>query len=445
MKRALLAAIVAASSIAHADAPQRPPHRALPDYDGREAPSPSALDIAAWIPRIVLFPARIVVDYGVRKPIGFVVSRAENSKGFRKFMRRFFQEVEESNVLIFPVALVDFGFNNSVGARVIFRRGVLVPKSDVTLRLGFGGPDMWRADVTTKSRLGAARARLNVGANQRPDYTFFGIGSYSQPDSQSRYTARRAGATASVGGAITGVGELAMHVGLVDVDFQSSRFNGDPSIEDSVMSGRIGAIPPGYGDGFRAARVGGRLTLDTRYEEGRRATSGARLDINVERVADVEHGGEWTRFDLLVGAGLLLDPVAERKLDVRLGVQHVRPDEDGDVPFSELPSLAGNEWLRGLPGGRIHDVSAAAFIMDYHWPVAAWLDAHAHLGAGNVYASGLSGFSLASLRGSFGGALTIAGLSERQIGVFYAWGTEPLGQGIDVSSSRFILEYSGDY
>ncbi|HEY5950148.1 MAG TPA: hypothetical protein VIV40_31850, partial [Kofleriaceae bacterium] len=91
-----------------------------------------------------------------------------------------------------------------------------------------------------------------------------------------------------------------------------------------------------------------------------------------------------------------------------------------------------------------HD-SAAAFLVEYDWPIAAWLDAHAHVGAGNVFDDHFSGFSLGRLRGSFGGALTIAGLNERQLGVSLAFGTEPLGGGFDVTSYRLILEYSSDY
>jgi hypothetical protein len=171
-----------------------------------------------------------------------------------------------------------------------------------------------------------------------------------------------------------------------------------------------------------------------------------RFDAGIDRVYNTTSDVAWTKLELVLGAGVLLDPVGERKLDVRIGVEFIEPDHDTDViPFLELPTIAGGSWLRGLPSGRIYDDSAAAFLVDYHWPVAAWLDAHAHFGVGNVFADQLDGFSLGRLRSSFGGALTIAGLSDRQIGVSLHYGTEPLGAGFDVTSSRLILEYSGDY
>jgi hypothetical protein len=170
------------------------------------------------------------------------------------------------------------------------------------------------------------------------------------------------------------------------------------------------------------------------------------LDVGVDRVYNTTTEVAWTKLEFVLGGSVLLDPVAERKLDVRLGVELIEPDHDMDViPFPELPTIAGGNWLRGLSPGRIYGESAAAFLLDYNWPLAAWLDAHANLGAGNVFDDQLDGFSLGRLRGSFGGSLTIAGLSERQIGASLHFGTEPFSEGFDVTNYRLILEYSGDY
>ena len=445
MKRALVVlAIAACAAPAFAD-PKPPPRRDVPDYDGREGPPPTASDVLLWIPRGVLFPVRLVVDYGVRRPFGFVVRKAEHSKGFRRFLADFFREVENANPLIFPVVLVDFGFQPSVGARVLWRRGYLVPKSDVTLRAGTGGTDWWRADVGIKTKVDALRSTVLVGANNRPDYVFYGIGRDAPPDAKARYAARKLFARGSIGGAMKGIGEALLHFGVADNELTSSTYNGDASIEEQVGAGRIAELPVGYESDYRTARIGARITLDTRFD-GKRARSGARFDGSVERVFDLTQETTWTRLELMIGGGLLLDRVAERKLDVRLGVEIVEPDHDTTaIPFLELATISGAPWLRGLPQGRLYGASAAAFLVDYHWPIAAWLDAHAHLGAGNVFDSELGGFALRHLRGSFGGALTIAGLSERQIGMSLHFGTEPLGDGVDVTSTRFILEYSGDY
>jgi hypothetical protein len=436
-------AIVLASALAHADEP--PPRRAVPDYDGREPPPTTPGDVLRWIPRAGLLPARLIVDYGVRRPFGYVVQKAEHSKGLRRFMRALFRKVEDANPLIFPVVLVDFGFQPSVGARVIWRRGYLVPKSDVTARVGTGGLDWWRADIGVKTKIGALRSTAIVGANDRPDYVFYGVGRDVPATAKARYAARKLFARGSIGGHMQGIGDALLSFAVTDNELSSSTYGGGPSIEEQVAAGRIAALPVGYEQDYRTLRAGTRITLDTRFD-GKRARSGARFDGAVERVLDLTEEASWTRVELMVGAGLLLDPVAERKLDVRLGVEFVEPDRDAtQIPFLELATLSGAPWLRGLPGGRLYGASAAAFLVDYHWPIAAWLDAHAHFGAGNVFDPGLGGFALRHLRGSFGGALTIAGLTERQIGVSLHFGTEPLGDGLDVSSTRFLLEYSSDY
>jgi hypothetical protein len=424
---------------------KRPPDRAVPDYDGRGGEPTTALDVVLWIPRIVLFPVRLVVDYGVRRPIGFVVRKAEHSKSFRKFVANLFREVENANPLIYPVVLVDFGFKPSVGVRAIWRRGYLVPKSDVTLRAGTGGTDYWRADLGIKSKIEALRTTAIVGANDRPDYVFYGIGRDTPPEAKARYASRRLFARGSVGGHVQGIGDALLTFGIGDNELTSSTYSGDPSIEEQVAAGRIAALPIGYESDYKTARIGTRITLDSRFD-GKRARSGVRFDGAVERVLDLTEDTQWTRVELMLGAGLLLDPVHERKLDVRLGFELVEPDDDStQIPFLELATISGAPWLRGLPAGRLYGSTAAAFLVDYHWPLAAWLDAHAHLGAGNVFDSELSGFALRHLRGSFGGALTIAGLTERQIGVSLHFGTEPLGDGFDVSSTRIVLEYSSDY
>lgn len=442
---AALALVLGPHALAEDRAAKPPPRREVPDYDGREDAPGTFGDGLLWIPRVVLFVPRVVVDYGVRRPIGFVVQKAEHSKGFKRFLQNLFREVENANPLIYPVALVDFGFKPSAGVRIVWRRGYLVPKSDVTVRIGTGGTDWWRLDGGIKTKLDALRTSLSAGVNERPDYVFYGIGRDTPDEAKARYAARKYFARGSIGGHVKDVGDAMLGFAVTDNELFSSNYGDEPSIEDQVAAGRIPALPTGYEQDYKTARVGARVTLDSRVDN-KRVRSGARFDGAIERVFDLTNETSWTRLELMVGGGLLLDPVAERKLDIRLGVEIVEPDHDStQIPFLELATISGAPWLRGLPTGRVYGASAAAFLVDYHWPLAAWLDAHANLGAGNVFDSELSGFALRHLRGSFGGALTIAGLTERQIGISLHFGTEPLGDGVDVTSSRFILEYSGDY
>jgi hypothetical protein len=422
-----------------------PPKRAVPDYDGR-APAPSTTGAKlAWIPRVILFPFRLVADFVLRRPIGWAISRAEHSKGFRRFIRSLFHEYEHGSPFIFPVVLVDFGFQPSIGLRALWRNDFLRKGGSASVRVGTGGLDYWRADGSTKQRFGPIAISAGIGANRRPDYVFYGVGYDTPPDARARYSARKLVARAGISGHLEGLGELEVWGAGTDTSFRTSTWGGE-SIEEQVAAGRIDELPDAYIGGYSTFRIGSSVTLDTRFD-GRRARSGARLDATIERVFDAEDSRQaWTRFELQIGAGLLIDPVAERKVDVRLDLQFVEGDSGVDIPFLELATNAGTKLLGGMPPGRLYDRSAITLRMDYTWPLAAWLDARAHLAFGNVYDKGLRGLSLSTLRGSTGLGVFIAGLAaERQVGISAAFGTEPLGDGLDFSGSRILLEYSSDY
>jgi hypothetical protein len=233
----------------------------------------------------------------------------------------------------------------------------------------------------------------------------------------------------------------------------TSHFSEGLSIEDQIAVGRIAAEPPGYRSLVVTQRIGGTLALDTR---GRRpdthepdyTSSGARLDAVIERVRDREIG-EWLHLDATLGGALRLDRVGEHKLDLRMRIELIRPlggIAGADIPFVELASVGGSRDLRGFASGRGRDLSAAAFMLDYQWPLAAWLDATLYLAAGNVFGRSLSGFSAGALRGSGGMGLALAGLSpNRQVELWTAIGTDPFDEGAEVTSFRLVLGYSRDY
>ena len=108
-----------------------------------------------------------------------------------------------------------------------------------------------------------------------------------------------------------------------------------------------------------------------------------------------------------------------------------------------MPTTGG---LRGFASGRLRGDTALQLTADYIWPLAAWLDAHGHLGIGNVFYQDLSGFDAGSLRGSAGLGISIAGLSDdRQVRLSTAVGTEPFSTGFHVTSFRLVIGFANDY
>ena len=53
------------------------PKREVPDYDGRGNPDAHEDPWPLWIPRVVLAPLYVVHEYGVRRPLGAFVRKAE--------------------------------------------------------------------------------------------------------------------------------------------------------------------------------------------------------------------------------------------------------------------------------------------------------------------------------------------------------------------------------
>ena len=76
--RVAFAACAAWASPAAADeAVPTTPHRPVPDYDGRGAAPPDAGDQAAWVARVPLLPVYGVFEYGLRRPLKWLVAQID--------------------------------------------------------------------------------------------------------------------------------------------------------------------------------------------------------------------------------------------------------------------------------------------------------------------------------------------------------------------------------
>ena len=445
--RALLVAIALASSVAHAAPPKKRP---VPAYDGRGDTPTTAGDVARATLRVVLFPIRIVVDYGLRWPIGKVITAAEHSRKVRGAIDYLFLQPAAPSPSVMPIAFYDFGFQSSIGIRAQWTYGFLTKGSKFSVKIGTGGLDWWRGDfafLLAVPRTRGFRVATDISVRRRPDQQFFGIGPLTEHAARARYLHARFGSQITAGWR-----EFSLFAGVAATFTAESHFNNAPSIEDQVAAGKIGALPGGYNDLVGTERYGARIALDTRgtkdSAERDRNSSGARIDALVEKV-HAHAIGDWLHLDATVGGALRLDRVGEHKLDLRMRVELVEPNTRLDpaaIPFYELATIGGSRDLRGFASGRGRDLSATALMLDYQWPLAAWLDATMYLGAGNVFGRGLSGFTAGKLRASFGMGLALAGLSnDRQLELWAAVGTDPFDNGADVNSFRLVLGYSYDY
>ena len=56
---------------------ERGPDRPVPDYDGRGEEPTDAGDVLLWVPRILVSPLYLTTEFLLRRPLGFVISEAE--------------------------------------------------------------------------------------------------------------------------------------------------------------------------------------------------------------------------------------------------------------------------------------------------------------------------------------------------------------------------------
>jgi hypothetical protein len=436
----VIVAALAASALADdKPAEKTPPKRAMPVYDGRAEEGTRAIDVLHTAGRVVLFPAWVVVNYGIRWPLGKFITWAENSHGLRHVVNVWFLGPPTPTMSIFPIVLYDFGFQPSVGVRMLWEDGFATPGSRFSFKLGVGGTDWYRADVGTRIALPQhLKLWADVSVRHRPDQLYYGPGSNSPAEAKARFADTRGAATLAFGWT-----SLNVFVQSAATAATESRYGGNSSISDRVADGLIPRLPTGYNELLLSHRGGIRLALDTRSHK--RIESGARLDATIERVTTSRYT-TWTHYDIKAGGALKLDKVGERLLDIRARLQLIESDHIDDVPFTELAAIGGAGDLRGFANGRARGASAMSVMVDYQWPLAAWLDATLYLGSGNVFGENLGGFDLQHMRGSLGLGLGLAGLSDdRQIELWSALGFEPLGGGVDPSNFRLVLAYAYDY
>src|SRR5580704_8503419 len=89
------------------------PKRSLPDYGG-EPSQTTAGDVALWVPRVIFYPVYLVSEYVIRRPLGAAETAAERANLPNKIYD-FFTFGPDHKAGFLPIALVDFGFEPSVG------------------------------------------------------------------------------------------------------------------------------------------------------------------------------------------------------------------------------------------------------------------------------------------------------------------------------------------
>lgn len=434
--------------------PPRGPNdrRPLPDYDGR--PESTSFGAAvAWVPRVLLFPAYVVSEYALRRPLGWLVSTAE-LEHWPTLVLDFFT-FRDRQIGLLPVFLVDVGLRPSVGVYG-FWNDFLVSRNELRLRASYGGSYTYQLRVTDRFPLGAGTLSVTGLHDARSDFVFRGVG----PDAvgpRSRYFQSLTAARVRYRLPWVRTSHVDAELGLRELELDGSRGCCDePTVDERVLARGVLA-PAGMNQIYDVLDQEVRVVLDSRFprnpESGELATdyvappgTGVRVALRasaselLERSlgAAVALASGWVHYGASLGGYVDLTG-QQRAISVTAVLDFVDPIGRGEVPLSDLVSLGGDRPLRGYLPRQFVDRSAAALRLEYTWPVAVWLDGNLVYEVGNVFGRGLTGFALEKLRSSVGLGLASVGVSDQPFQALIALGTQQYEEGGRVDSVRFVF------
>ncbi len=420
-----------------------PKKRPTPDYDGRGGAPTTPGQKALWVPRVLLFPAYVVSEYLIRRPLGAVITHAEKS-GWPAAVSDFLALDQVHPIGVVPFMLVDFGFAPSAGLYAYWDDAGF-KGHQLRLRGSTWGPHWLSGTVTERFLLGPQEITLTATATRRPDYAFYGIGPDTRESAITRYQGDTVYARAESKLRFGGRHQLEGAFGYRGARFGHSDYDEDdrgkhgyqPSIDEAVAWGQL-PEPPGFRDGYRAPYASARLLLDSRGRS--RAKSGVRFETHAEQSADLANSptSGWLRYGgTLLGFVDLSD--GGRMLSLAITTTLVDPIGDRPVPFTQLAAPGGGRSLPGLRSGRLYGRSAVVAMLRYSWPIWLAFNGSLQAGFGNVFGPHFEGIRPGRVRVSTAIGLETNSSRDTVFQAILGFGTETIESGADLDTIRVAV------
>jgi hypothetical protein len=434
------------------DPPLDEEERPLPDFDGRGEDPTTFGDVAIWVPRVALSPLYLVSEFVIRRPLGWLVTTAEEQK-WPAILVDFFTFGPERQAGVIPTGLIDFGFRPSVGL-YFFWNDFIADDNHLRLRGAWGGSNWLGLTVADRVDLGDEETvALRGELEHRPDWVFHGIGPRSGQDDEGHFFKRLYDGNLRYERRLPRSSSFRSTIGIRDVSTDSTADG--PSVAQLLASGAYPS-PPGMDEGYTIAYQSVELGLDTRarrnLEDPREGSdfvsppgTGIRISARGEHASTLSRAAsapvhpEWIRYSATLGG--FVDVTGEqRALGLLFVLDFVDPVTPGaEVPFTEQVRLGGDYVMQGGLEGRLVGRSASVMRFEYQWPAWVWVDGTAFYEVGNVFGEHLDGFSLDLLRSSFGFGVRTVGSRDHPFQTMVAFQTEPFDAGHEVETVRFVF------
>jgi hypothetical protein len=254
-----------------------------------------------------------------------------------------------------------------------------------------GSLDIWAAGSLKKYWAMEARATFPHLANRRvmaeglltmreyPREAFFGLGPDSRRADETSFLFRTAEVSGRAGVRLAPPVTVGGGVGLVTPRTGPSHREDVISISDLFTPRDV----PGLGARVDFIRTSGFVEVD--YRRPRNARQGGWYRVDLSRFADRD-GGTWSFRRTDVDLQQFIGFFADRRVIALRGYLSSSSalDDSRGVPFFMMPTLGGNDTLRGFRTYRFRGPHALLLQAEYRWEVWSGLDAALFYDAGQV-------------------------------------------------------------
>jgi hypothetical protein len=413
--------------------------RGRPDYDHRDDEGPDAGEALVWIPRIAFAPITLVLDYVIRRPLGWLATVVEREQWIDAVLD--FLTWNERRSGLVPTFFVAYGLQPSVGL-VLFSNDDIAPGHSLNASASFGGIDFLEGSasygIVDRERV---HFTLRGVAGMRPDRVFSGIGWDAQAV-QYRFRERWYDVDLVMRANLWRESSITLSAGVDGHDFDPDGYAvlaiSSPPLSSAIQQGLIEA-PYGLDAPYVVARPRVDVAIDSREREPSPG-HGVHLDGHAEMALDVNDplDRRWVRWGASLGG--FLDLGAHRVLGLWALARFSDPIGGAPVPFTELVAL-GQEalLLQGFLRGQLRGRSAAAATLEYLYPIWTRLDARLHVSVGNAFDAHLQDFAFERLRLSFGIGIATAGDPDEAFQITLAAGAAPFVEGSAIQSVQVVF------
>lgn len=363
--------------------------RPIPDYGRPPPPPPTAREAFLWVPRTLLLPARLTTEYVLVQPTMAFVRWGDEHYVFRRIYDFFTWDEGRSGV--YPVASFDLGLKSTVGLALV---DGAFGSNDNSLHAAVSASTQDVLSVSAQDRLrvlrnGTGELQLGGGFVHRPDGVFYGTGADTRSSDKTFYTFETRAASAGMTGNLGGLHRAAIELGYRDTRIGGSSISNDtPSVDARYGGAGQPPLPAGWG-GYDLAWSRGFLVLDSRSPRFEDSGSGVRVDAGASfGVSPRDPDLRLLAWQLEAGGYYDLSG-ARHVLSLQVAAHFIEQVGTRPIPFTELPTLGGQDWMRGFLAGRLRGNSTLVATLEYRYPVLALVEAELFTALGNAFADHL--------------------------------------------------------